>query len=96
MSSKDKSMLPISREEVEVDGVYTNEWGREENLKRGEDFPTDPIMGSTEWKLTEFDFENHHDGRTDERLIVKEKGHGKQQKVKPKYTSNPDINDPRS
>ncbi|WP_422659639.1 transposase [Paenibacillus sp. EC2-1] len=89
MSDKFNEMPPISREEVEVDGVYTNEWGREERLKRGESFPADPILGATEWRLTELEFENHHDGRTDERLIVKETGHGKQQKLTPKYTSDP-------
>ena len=90
MSGKDKDMHPVSREEVEVDGVYTNEWGREEHLKRGEAFPSDPILGTTEWRLTEYDLENHHDGRTDERLIVKEKGHGKQDKLEPQYTSDTD------
>lgn len=34
--------------------------------------------GSTEWKLSEYDFENHHQGRTDERLVPKEKGPDKQ------------------
>lgn len=90
MSDKHNEMHPITHEEVEVDGVYTNEWGREEHLKRGEAFPADPILGSTEWRLTELEFENHHDGRTDERLIVKKEGHGKQEKLTPKYTSDPE------
>ena len=87
MSGKDKSMHPVSHEPVEVDGVYTNEWGREERLKRGDTFPADPILGTTEWRLAEFDFENHHEGQTDERLIFKEKGHGKQEKVHPQYSN---------
>ena len=70
---KDKDLHPISREEVEVDGTYTNEWGREEYLKRGEEFPFDPQKGSTEWRLAEYDFENHHRGMTDERLVPKRK-----------------------
>lgn len=78
MAGKDKDLPPISRDEVEVDGIYTNEWGREEYLKRGETFPFDPQKGSTEWKLSEYDFENHHQGRTDERLVPKEKGPDKQ------------------
>ncbi|ANY73108.1 transposase [Paenibacillus ihbetae] len=78
MAGKDKDLPPISRDEVEVDGIYTNEWGREEYLKRGETFPFDPQNGSTEWKLSEYDFENHHQGRTDERLVPKKKGPDKQ------------------
>ncbi|MEC0373391.1 transposase [Paenibacillus chibensis] len=72
MNNKDKAMLPVSREEVEVDGVYTNEWGREEVLHRGQDFPSDPMLGTTEWQLSEFIYDNHHDGRTDPRLVPKE------------------------
>ncbi|MFD3261137.1 hypothetical protein ACE3MQ_21295 [Paenibacillus lentus] len=53
MSREDKDMLPISREKVEVEGLYTDEWGRSEYLYRGQEFPADLIMGSTEWKLTE-------------------------------------------
>jgi hypothetical protein len=36
---------------VETDGVYSTEWGREELLKRGDIFPSDVMMGDTEWKL---------------------------------------------
>ncbi|MCM3748487.1 transposase [Paenibacillus pasadenensis] len=62
-------MDPVSGEHVEVDGVYTNEWGREEKLQRGDVFPADPMWGSTEWKLTELEFSNHHMGHTDPREI---------------------------
>ncbi len=72
MKNKNKAMLPVSREEVEVDGVYTNEWGREEVLHRGQDFPADPMLGTTEWQLSEFIYDNHHEGRTDPRLVPKE------------------------
>ncbi|CAM3103833.1 transposase [Paenibacillus sediminis] len=72
MSEKKKDeMLPLSREEVEVDGIYTNEWGQEEHLHRGQHFPADPPLGVTEWQLTEFMFDNHHEGLTDERLVAK-------------------------
>jgi hypothetical protein len=50
--AEDKSMEPMSGEEVETDGIYENEWGREETLKRGDEFPFDPVMGQTEWKLS--------------------------------------------
>ncbi|QGQ96452.1 hypothetical protein EHS13_16955 [Paenibacillus psychroresistens] len=46
-----KSMDPVSSEDVETDGVYTTEWGREQLLKRGDKFPSDVMMGDTEWKL---------------------------------------------
>ncbi|MDR0271448.1 transposase [Paenibacillus sp.] len=72
MENKDKDMLPISREKVEVDGIYTNEWGQEETLYRGQHFPANPTFGTTEWQLKEFMFDNHHEGRTDPRLVPKE------------------------
>ncbi|MFH5187219.1 hypothetical protein ACHHV8_34180 [Paenibacillus sp. TAB 01] len=50
--AEDKSMQPVSGDEVETDGIYENEWGREETLKRGDEFPFDPAMGQTEWELT--------------------------------------------
>ncbi|MBO2945387.1 transposase [Paenibacillus sp. F411] len=87
MAGKDKEMPPISREEVEVDGVYTDEAGHEEHLMRGETFPADPVLGTTEWRLREYDFENHHEGRTDERMVVKAKRHGKQDKLDPRYSN---------
>ncbi|WP_168118691.1 transposase [Paenibacillus sp. HB172176] len=70
MSSSDKTkrMDPVSGEKVEADGVYQNEWGREEKLERGDAFPADPMLGNTEWSQVELQFENHHDGRTDPRL----------------------------
>lgn len=49
--AEDKSMDPVSAEFVETDGVYTTEWGREELLKRGDIFPSDVMLGHTEWKL---------------------------------------------
>ncbi|MBO7748286.1 transposase [Paenibacillus sp. MWE-103] len=64
-------MEPVSGEPVEVDGVYKNEWGREEKLSRGDIFPADPQLGTTEWELTQLDFENHHEGKTDVRLVAK-------------------------
>ncbi len=64
-------MEPVTGEKVEVDGVYENEAGREQELNRGDTFPADLIMGSTEWKLTQYHFDNHHDGETDPRLVPK-------------------------
>ncbi len=71
MSDKSCEMDPISGEHVEVDGTYQNEWGREEDLNRGDVFPADPMLGTTGWRLIEYSFENHHDGRTDPRLVPK-------------------------
>lgn len=66
-------MEPVTGEKVEVDGVYENEAGREQELNRGDTFPADLIMGSTEWKLTQYHFDNHHDGETDPRLVPKKR-----------------------
>lgn len=65
-------MLPVTGEPVDVAGVYKNEWGREVKLERGEVFPADVQLGNSEWELTELDFDNHHEGRTDPRLIPKD------------------------
>ncbi|MBW5445458.1 transposase [Cohnella sp. CFH 77786] len=69
MSEKKQRMLPLSGEMIEVDGVYKNEWGRELELQRGNVFPADPVLGTTEWELVEFSFDNHHEGETDPRLV---------------------------
>ncbi|AJY74462.1 hypothetical protein [Paenibacillus beijingensis] len=71
MSEKQRhfEMEPMSGEHVDVDGVYKNEWGRETKLKRGDVFPADPQLGTTEWELAELDFNNHHQGHTDPRLV---------------------------
>ncbi|ALS30128.1 transposase [Paenibacillus cisolokensis] len=73
MSEKKRhyEMEPISGEPVEVDGVYKNEWGGEEKLQRGQVFPADPMLGTTEWELVELEFDNHHEGQTDPRLVPK-------------------------
>jgi len=65
------NMEPLSGEHVEVDGVYKNEWGREQEMKRGDVFPADPMLGTTEWQLAELSFDNHHEGETDPRLVPK-------------------------
>ncbi|HUC93787.1 MAG TPA: transposase [Paenibacillus sp.] len=70
-SQKHKEMEPMSGEPVEVDGIYKNEWGGEVELKRGDVFPADPMLGTTEWELVEFRFDNHHTGKTDPRLVPK-------------------------
>jgi len=71
MSEEHQRMEPMSGERVEVDGTYENEWGREEELERGSIFPADPMLGTTEWELVAYDFDNHHEGRTDPRLVPK-------------------------
>ncbi|MBP1157584.1 MULTISPECIES: hypothetical protein [unclassified Paenibacillus] len=55
--AEDKRMNPVSSDEVETDGIYENEWGREETLKRGDEFPYDPVMGQTEWELVSLPLE---------------------------------------
>lgn len=62
-------MQPVSGEVVEVKGVYKNEWGRQEQLEIGDEFPADPMLGATEWQLVEVYFNNHHEGHTDPRLV---------------------------
>lgn len=71
MSEKIKRMLPVSREKVEVDGVFRDELGREEFLRKGEEFPSDPVYGTMEWELTELAQVNNSKGETDARLIPK-------------------------
>jgi hypothetical protein len=71
LSEEKHKMEPMSGEKVEVDGTYVNESGREAELERGSEFPSDLVMGSTEWKLVEYQFDNHHEGRTDPRLVPK-------------------------
>jgi len=66
-NGKDR-MLPISGENVDVDGIYKNDWGREEELMRGQVFPADPQLGTTAWELVRFTYDNHHMGETDIRL----------------------------
>nr|WP_239616129.1 transposase [Cohnella mopanensis] len=79
--SESNKMEPMSGEKVEVDGVYENEAGQEVTLKRGDTFPADLILGETEWTQTEFSFDNHHEGRTDPRLVPKEDDIDKQGKI---------------
>ncbi|MFE5322507.1 hypothetical protein ACFQ88_27890 [Paenibacillus sp. NPDC056579] len=75
--AKDKSMKPVSSDEVETDGIYENEWGREETLKRGDEFPYDPAMGQTEWELVSLPLESQEEemykdtkGNTKSRLHI--------------------------
>ncbi len=79
-TNKDR-MEPVSGQKVEVNGVYENEWGREEKLMRGDTFPADLMLGNTEWKLSELVVDNHHEGRTDGRLVPKEDDINKQGKI---------------
>ncbi|MFC3800027.1 transposase [Cohnella sp. GCM10012308] len=79
--SDNNEMLPLSGEKVESDGIYRDEWGRELKLERGNEFPSDPDVGSTEWEWVEAVYDNHHDGETDPRLVPKEKDINKQEKI---------------
>lgn len=49
------SMNPITGEPVEVDGVYSNEWGREQYFRRGDVFDADPTLGTTAWELVRYE-----------------------------------------
>ncbi|MNE98281.1 hypothetical protein D3C80_1967790 [compost metagenome] len=73
MSSENYDMDPISREIVNIEGVYTDENGREAYLHKGEAFPADLILGTTEWKLTELAQVKHSDGETSRHLIPKKR-----------------------
>ncbi|MEF3304011.1 transposase [Paenibacillus sp. GYB003] len=53
MSEHDR-MNPMSGEPVEIDGVYSNEWGREQFLQKGDVFPADPQLGTTAWELVRY------------------------------------------
>jgi hypothetical protein len=54
---------------VPKDGVYTDGWGREEILHKGDSFPEDPQMGQTHWEMVRYPFDNQQTGRTvDERF----------------------------
>lgn len=44
----------FSGDEVEVDGIYANEAGREVTLKRGDLYPPDLYLGKTTWTLKGF------------------------------------------
>lgn len=77
----ERKLEPLSGEAVEVDGVYKTEWGREQELKRGDEFPFDPVLGSTEWELVEYNIDNHHVGETDPRLVPKAKDADQQGKI---------------
>ncbi|GIO13056.1 hypothetical protein J19TS2_26110 [Cohnella xylanilytica] len=79
--NSNNDMLPISGEHVEADGVYKNEWGRELELQRGDVFPPDPQLGTTEWEWAEMTFDNHHEGTTDPRLVPKKDDINKRGKI---------------
>jgi hypothetical protein len=49
--SNDKSMDPMTGDQVETDGVYADEDGKEVTLKRGDTFPADLILGRTTWEM---------------------------------------------
>ncbi|MEX1029434.1 MAG: hypothetical protein WDZ91_05220 [Paenibacillaceae bacterium] len=59
--SENKEMSPVSGEKVEAEGIYSNEWGREELMKHGDRFPSDLMMGNTEWELTELPSEDQQE-----------------------------------
>ncbi|MDO7906647.1 transposase [Paenibacillus sp. JX-17] len=81
MSRESKEMYPVSGEKVEVDGVYTDEAGHEEHLHRGQHFPSDVVLGTTEWKLQEYMYDTNPTGQTDPDLIPKKNDADKAGKV---------------
>ncbi|MEI7024702.1 hypothetical protein [Paenibacillus sp. y28] len=58
MSNMHVRMNPFSGEPIEVGGVYKNEWGREETLRKGDIFPSDPMLGDTTWELVSYHQDN--------------------------------------
>lgn len=64
--SENKNMNPMSGEKVEVDGVYANESGQESTFKRGDEFPSDLVLGKTTWELKGFSL---NEGEIDHRNI---------------------------
>jgi hypothetical protein len=53
-NTPDNHIEAMSGDEVEVDGVYANESGREVTLRRGDEFPADVMLGKTTWQLKGF------------------------------------------
>ncbi|WP_127580217.1 hypothetical protein [Paenibacillus koleovorans] len=51
----DRAMNPISGESVEITGVYSNEWGREQYYAKGQVFDHDPMLGETAWQLVRYE-----------------------------------------
>jgi hypothetical protein len=76
--SENKEMNPMSGERVETDGVYETEWGRQELLKRGDQFPSDVMLGDTEWRLVSLP----SDGQMNK--IINERG----EREKPRFDPN--------
>ncbi|GAA3403119.1 transposase [Paenibacillus hodogayensis] len=56
--SEHERMNPLSGEPVEVQGVYSNEWGREQLLQKGDVFPADPQLGTTSWQLVRYNVDS--------------------------------------
>jgi len=53
MSNKN-FMNPLSGEKVDTDGIYADESGHEMAFKRGDEFPSDLVLGKTTWELKGF------------------------------------------
>jgi hypothetical protein len=66
-------MNPVSGQTVEEDGVYSTEWGREELLKRGDKFPSDLMLGNTEWNLESLPTTEQQTVLEDESLPLRKK-----------------------
>ncbi|WP_166246073.1 hypothetical protein [Paenibacillus turpanensis] len=72
--SEDKRMDPMTGEKVEVTGTYETEWGREEQLKRGDRFPVDLALGETEWKMVSYELDDAQKGETQKGVFGTAKG----------------------
>lgn len=65
--ANEKEMNPLSGDRVETDGVYRDPYGREVELKAGEDFPMDPQLGQVDFQMISFAHDDdREDLRTDE------------------------------
>lgn len=59
----DHRMDPFTGEEVEVDGIYCDDWGKERAFRRGEQFPADTTLGATGWQLISYAIDDHPKGQ---------------------------------
>jgi hypothetical protein len=64
--SDQKGMDPLSGEKVDADGIYADESGHEQAFKRGDEFPSDIILGKTTWEPKGFSLQ---EGELDHRGI---------------------------
>jgi len=64
--SNNNRMDPLSGEKVSTDGIYADESGHEQAFKRGDEFPSDIVLGKTIWELKGFSLQ---EGELDHRGV---------------------------